>query len=197
MAFCGNAGFGRVNIDAVDDRFVKNLRDVYDTVRKTQPRRLVEQKNDEQVTLIETNGIRVLFYRGDFPFPGGKLGLRYNENWVEEAIRFGHRREHLRLCCLVRSEQAITLSWRDAKLYPGLDYVSPPNANSPVRSSQTPVTLVGDVKAIVIGTRKLEDYLLDSKDKSLELHVIDSSGVKQLRRRDGKWGPPSDDDGPF
>ncbi len=191
MAFCGDAGYRFAMIDAMDDRFVENLRAAYDEIRKRQPRKLVEEKSDGKTRLIETNGIRVLFYRQDFPINEGMLGLRYNENWVEEAIRFGHQRQHLRLCCLVRDEMAVMASWRDATLHAGLEAVRPPKGASP----RTPIRLTGGIKAIVIGNRRLEEVF---RPKGfVDLYVVTADGSQHLERNEGKWGPPSDDGSPF
>jgi hypothetical protein len=117
-AFCGYAGYPIANIPAVDDIFAKNLAAVYARIREFDKRQLIERTDDGKTEFIETNAIRVMFYPPEFDFAQHSLGLRYNENWVAEAVKFGHKREHLRLCCLIPEADAIEREWSDAEVVP-------------------------------------------------------------------------------
>lgn len=196
-AFCGYAGYNRAKIIAADDAFVENLHTVYNKIREWEPRELYEITRKGKTDLIETNGIRVLFYRNDFEYPRWELGLRYNENWVEEAVKFGHKAEHIRLCCLVQDPDAVAFSWRDATRIAGLDVQVPDIQLKPVPAEETPIIIRGDVKAIVIGSHDLKDFFRYSDDDYLDIYFVDSIGVKELRHEDGRWGSPQDDDGAF
>lgn len=195
MAFCGDAGFPHVRFSSVDDRFIANLQAVYENIREWQPRELREERENGTKKLVETNGIRVLFYRSDFPFPGGQLGLRYNENWASEAVRFGHQRAHLRLCSLIPHPDAIAISWRDASVYPGLILDPSDAVRDRIQHRGKPVTVTDDVKAFVIATYDLQDFFRPA-DRFLRLYVVDANGFKELHLNDGQWGPP-DDTSPF
>ncbi len=113
-AGCGFAGYYRASIPGLDEAFIANLKQAYARVREMEPRELRETSRDGAKTLVETNPVRVLFYPHDFDFPRFKLGLQYNENWVEEVMKFGHPRQAMRLCCLVNHADAVMESWRDA-----------------------------------------------------------------------------------
>ena len=113
------------------------------------------------------------------------------ETWVDEAIRFGHERRHLRLCCLLRNPLALELSWRDAAT------VKPLVQTKPVLDKQRkdgPALVISDpVKAYVISPHSLDDLFQFKRSESRRVYVVDSKGVEEIRYLDGKWGPPADD----
>jgi hypothetical protein len=191
MAFCGNAGYQLVILENVDDAFVKNLKATYEEIHRAMPRKFVEEKQDGKTRLVESNPIRVLFCSASFQFPKHSLGLRYNENWVEEAVSFGHKRDHLRLCCMINHPDALERSWRDAKTVSPLGEIVAGGKNTPADSA----IVRGPLRAVVIGEHVPADYF-GSGDANW-LYVVDSSGSKELRRYDGEWRQPSSDDSPF
>ncbi|NNE00050.1 MAG: hypothetical protein HKN47_22245 [Pirellulaceae bacterium] len=195
MAFCGYAGYANVRFRQLDQAFTANLQTAYDSVRSWQPREIREEKAEGKTKLVETNGVRVLFYRSDFPFPGGKLGLRYNESWVAEALRFGHQRDHLRLCCLINHPEAVMQSWRDADQFAGLTFDPTRAAPKPGQSIAEPVVVTDDIKAIVIASYELKE-LFQSDQGFFRLYVVDSEGVKELHFDGQRWGAP-DPESPF
>ncbi len=186
-AFCGYAGYANAIIPAIDDDFAKNLAMVYQKVRETEGRQLLEQTQDGKTELIETNGIRVLFYPPEFEFPQHVLGLRYNENWVKECVKFEHRRQDLRLCSLISDPEAIELSWRDADVVPALKAELPKVTLQPVPEIDTPVTIRGPVKAFVIGSLSLTEIFRSNSHRYLAVYVVDSKGITQLVRDGGQW----------
>jgi len=146
-----------------------------------------EKTEDGQTELIETNGIRVLFYPPDFEYPRHHLGLRYNENWVAEAMKFGHPKKHLRLCCLIPGASAMEHEWRDADDVPPLKFELPDIKSKPASKTAVPVVVRGPVKAIVIGSYSLED-LFNNKIDHATMTIVDAKGVAVLGRdEDGKW----------
>lgn len=186
MAFCGYAGYWNATIPAVDDSFAKNLDVTYRRVRESQPRELNERTVDGKTKLIETNGLRVLFYAADFEFPRHALGLRYNENWVEECVRFGHQREHIRLCPLISDADAVERSWRDGPIVPGLNVK--PHQPLPA-TEEEPIVVRGPVKAFVIGDHTLKQLFQPKRDDYLSIYVVESNRIVVLEHNDGKWQP--------
>jgi hypothetical protein len=186
-AFCGYAGYNRARIPQVDEGFVANLRNAYDHIREYEERQLVERNLEGKTVLVETNGVRVLFYPDTFEFPRFEIGLRYNENWVEEAVKFGHSPEAIRLCCLVDDKDAVMLSWRDStKVEPLL--VSLPNVPlRPVPVMEDPVSVNGRIKAIVLNSIPLKEYFRPDQFSYLEVLIVDSMSVRRLEYSDGKW----------
>ncbi|TWT90042.1 hypothetical protein Mal64_04250 [Pseudobythopirellula maris] len=148
--FCGFAGYKNAVIPVVDKDFTANLRKAYSSMRQFSPKEFREEQADGKTKLIETNGVRVLFYPTDFEFPGRELGLRYNEDWVDQVVRFGHKPHHARLCCLVSNQDAVMESWRDAKLVSALPVVEPEPHDLENGRVVSPVQVQGEVKAIVL-----------------------------------------------
>ena len=148
-AFCGYAGYANATIPAVDDNFAKNLARVYDKIREFEGRKLIERTKDGKTELIETNAIRVLFYSSEFKFPDHALGFRYNENWVAECFKFGHRRKDFALCPLIARPRSGGPFRRDADLVPGLKVELPKVPLKPVPVTEEPVVVRGPVKAFV------------------------------------------------
>jgi len=188
-AFCGYAGYDRATIPAVDDAFANNLATVYARIRANNNRQLLEITRDGKTELVETNGIRVLFYPPEFEFPRHTLGLRYNENWASEAEKFGHGRGVLRLCCLIPDPDAVAISWRDADAVAALQVKLPEIELKPVPKTETPVVVQGPVKAIVIGSHTLEELFRLDYDDYGTVYIVDSEGITELEHYDGKWTP--------
>ncbi|MFT7642140.1 MAG: hypothetical protein ACI9G1_003897, partial [Pirellulaceae bacterium] len=128
------------------------------------------------------------FYNAEFDFKKHRIGLRYNEDWIEQVLQFGHRREHMRLCCFVGHKEAAAVSWRDADLIPGLNATVPEKAPQAGRVPADPITITGKTKAIVLPPVALSDFF--EGEKSLQLWVVDSTGIKAYNRNvlgPGPW----------
>ncbi|HEY3392818.1 MAG TPA: hypothetical protein VGK58_08930 [Lacipirellulaceae bacterium] len=190
-AFCGFAGYPRANFPQLDDAFVANLKRVYARLREYEPRQLTEIERDGEKKLVETNPMRVLFYRRDFEFPKYRLGLQYNENWTAETMKFGHPPRQFRLCCLVNDADAVMECWRDANVVPGLeatlsDFELKPGWETTIE----PVIIRGPTKAIVVETRPLAEYF--RRHEMATLWIVDSSGIVEMWYEDGKWVTETD-----
>lgn len=187
-AFCGYAGYNRAKISNLDDGFIANLKSAYEQIREYEPRTLIEEKRDGKTFLRETNGIRVLFYKEAFDFPKFELGLRYNENWVAETVKFGHQPRSIRLCCLLDDKDAIMVSWRDAELVESLDVSIPEIELKPVPETESPITINGKIKAIVFGSTSLVDYF--RPEDGVSFLIVDEKGITEMTYDgidDHKW----------
>lgn len=193
-AFCGYAGYRHAVVPAVDDRFAENLARAYAEIREFEERELVERDEDGKTRLIETNGIHVLLYSADFDIHKHRLGLRYNENWVAETVKFGHRREHIRMCSLVDDPRAVEISWRDAEIVDGLKGTLPDAKPAAGQAVNKPVVIRGPVNAIVIRSRSLKHVFLRH---DAIVTVVDSEGITKMVYHNGKWQPESSVDSTF
>ena len=173
--FCGYAGFGRTKIATLDRPFITNLAEAYSRLRAGQPKELREVVRDGQTRQVETNGMRILFYPQSFDFKQFHLGLQYNEKWVEEAIKFGHKREHLLLGEMIDDKDAIIKSWRDATVVGSFDATFPKLDLAETRLVEEPMTIKGPVQAIVLRGGSLKEYF--QQKTTLELFVVDSKGL--------------------
>lgn len=184
-AFCGYAGYMRAKVPQLDDAFLKNLKKAYAKIREYDERELREVVSEDGTKkLLETNGIRVLFYPASFEFPKFKLGLRYNESWVSDAEKFGHLRSHLRLCSLIDDADAVMECWRDAEIVAPLPAVLPDVELKSVPETTSPVALQGPLKAIVLNSRPLADYY--RPEDYTTVRVVDSDGIVE-------WGYSEDE----
>jgi hypothetical protein len=187
-AFCGYAGYQRAAFPKLDDAFISNLEAAYRRIREEiEEKQLVEIKRDDKTTLEETNGMRVLFYPRDFEFPKFQIGLRYNEKWVDEVLRFGHERRHARLCPLVDDANAVMESWRDATSVAALRASLPEIKLKPVPATTEPVTILDPVKAIALDSRPLIEYFRPDDDMAATVFIAYSSGIRELSHEDGTW----------
>ena len=188
-AFCGYAGYLNASIPAVDDEFAANLKIVYQKIRQHEGRKLQEQTVDGKTSLIETNGVRVLFYPPEFDFRANKLGLRYNENWVAETMKFGHTKKHIRLCSLVADPDAVETCWRDAEDVPELPAETPHVKLKPVPATESPVVIPGPVQAIVIGSHSLIELFEEKQEAYFTIYVVSANGIQKIVHQDGEWKP--------
>jgi hypothetical protein len=186
-AFCGFAGYSVAQIPAVDATFISNLRVAYNEIRKFENKQLVEVVIDGRKQLRETNGARALIYPESFDFPRFKIALQYNENWVEEATKFGHDSEHLRLCEFVNSKDAVAQSWRDAKKVGSFDITLPKVELKPLALIEEPVIIKDRVKAIVVPARPLEEYFRPTESHVSAIFVVTSKDVVRWEYLDNEW----------
>jgi hypothetical protein len=172
----------------VDRAFLDNLATAYGHLREYERKKLVEIAENGKTRLEETNGMRVLFYPRDFDFRKFRLGLQYNEKWVDEAIKFGHRREHLRLCELIDDKDAIIESWRDATQVGSFEAVLPKVDLLQQDPIVEPVLLKGPVIALVLSHHSLKDYYKPQGEFAhRELSVVDSTGIQKYYWEGQEW----------
>ncbi len=184
-ALCGWAGFENANINSVDDKFAANLRKAYDRLRERQPRLLREMKVDMKIELVETNRMRVLFYPIAFDFQKYDLGVTYNEDWIDEIQRFGHRREDIKYSSLVNKSEAVAHSWRDCKQVPPLPSKIPKIVVG--EEMQEPVEINCELQAIILVNGTLDDFFESDGDKYLWLFVVTSNGIEEWNYHEWKW----------
>lgn len=186
FAFCGYAGYTRARFDAVDTSFRENLTKAYARTRKNVDKELREEIVDGKTILHETNGVRVLFYPREFDLSRFTLALRYNENWVAETLKFGHRQDDIRPCELVNTPNAMALSWRDANRVGTFMITVPDVPLTPVPPADAPVTIKSDVKAVVLSeSLSLARYM--NPPALSTILIVDSTGIVEYQFQDGNW----------
>lgn len=185
-AFGGYAGYGRATIENMDRAFLEHLAHAYRDVRTFNNRELRETiTKDGDRVLEETNGVHVFFYRDDFDIQRFDIGLRYNEHWMAEAVKFGHPRNGVRLCCFVPEREAVIASWRDSDLVPALNVRLPQAQINKGKSVTEPIVIHGKVKAIVLPHWSLKGYF--DREDTLPLYVVNSESVQEFTAESGKW----------
>jgi hypothetical protein len=185
-AMCGYAGYANATIPSLDDAFAENLDRVYSRILSLRGRSLIERTENGKTTIKEKGGMRVLFYPSDFDFQVHRIGLKYNENWVEESKKFGHEKEHINYSSLIDRSEAVAISWRDALEINGLQAKLPEVALSPTPKMEIPVIIGEPVRAYVLGFGSLEKFF-DPDDAYLTLYIVDSIGVEEWYHQLGEW----------
>ena len=181
-------------MNAVNAEFASNLKKAYRIVRMTEPRVLEKTEVYEEelgegeqpkMVELETNGVRVMLYNKEFDLAKYKLGLRFNENWVADTVKFGHQQSRVRLCCIVGHPNAVMTSWRDSSSVKPLTAEFPKVAEGEFASSDSEATIVGQKKAIVFGSTALSNYF--SPKENLSFMIVDEKGVTKMTFSGRKW----------
>ena len=126
-----------------------------------------------------------MFYDEKFSAERFKIGLRYNETWVDDAVKFGHRRDHIRLCCIVRHENAVMTSWRDSTLVPPLTSIRPKVAKGESPDSDSVVTIGGETKALVVDSTPLSE--LFSPQVNATFMIVSEKGITKMSYKNYRW----------
>jgi hypothetical protein len=80
-----SAGYVNLEIKAVSRRRRELLAAIYSRIRKAQPPIFEIKKHENTEIRRELNGMNVLIYNKEFDFKRFNLGLRYNEDFFDEA----------------------------------------------------------------------------------------------------------------
>ena len=205
--FCGYAGFEQLQVKDMSPAIKKNLTMLYRHLREAYPlqieliqeTKLVRDASggfDNEVKTgkmlrREMNGFSMLFYNADFDADRYRLGLKYNENWVEQVVAFGHRQEHVQFEFFVREEEAILSDWRDCRLVKPLDVISPPITKRRSSNPLPPITLKSKVRIFVLPEADFNAAF----DRSGFVYEITETGVQIYGQgRGGKWKTRSYDE---
>ncbi len=196
---CGYAGFEQLQVKEMSPAIKKNLQSLYRHLRGEYPLRIelvpetkwvrTEEDGDVEVKTgkilrRELNGFSMFFYNADFDANRYRLGLKYNENWLEEVVAFGHSREHAQFEFFVREEKAILSDWRDCRLVKPLDVTSPPIKVRRSSNPLPPITLKSKVRIFILPERKFSSAF----DRSDFIYEVTEAGVKLYGPGGaGKW----------
>ena len=198
--FCGSAGFEQLQVKEMSPAIKKNLQSLYRHLRGTYPLRVELVPETKHVrdasggfdNLVKTgkilrrelNGFSMFFYNADFDANRYRLGLKYNENWLEEVVAFGHSREHAQFEFFVREEEAILSDWRDCRPVKPLDVISPPIKKRRSTNPLPSITLKSKVRIFVLP----EADFSAAFDRSGFVYEITEAGVQIYGQgRGGKW----------
>lgn len=195
---CGYAGFEQLQVNELSPAIKKNLRTLYQHLRHQYPLRIeltpeskwvrkggedIEVKTGK-IVRRELNGFSMLFYNADFDTKRYRLGLKYNENWLEEVVAFGHSREHAQFEFFVRDEKAILSDWRDCKTVKPLDVISPPIKRRQSSNPLPPVVLKSKVRIFVLPEGKFSAAF----ERSSFIYEVTEAGVQLYGSgRAGQW----------
>lgn len=194
-SFCGFAGYWRIRLPDESRELARNLKILYDDLRKDIPRELREYVNEDGKTDIrEVNGFHLFVYNREFDPLAWKIGLRYNENWVQDESSFGGSQATTRLEFFVSDPKAVVVDWRDSPLIPPLRTRCPPIPKRDMsipwgngiagKQILEPVELDGDIQVIVTDTEDLRSYYRGSKN--VRFFSVTNDGIKVFERQKGE-----------
>lgn len=175
---CGFIGYQKLQILEIPAEVQAALKVAYEKFRSD-----ISERDDLQ------GKMSVFIYSADYDWQKRGLGLQYNERWVDESVRFGFGRDHLRLESFVIAPNAIVRNWRDA------DLVSPLNAQCPVLPadhtqawSKSPVEMEAkNAKLLIIPNRDFDDYVETFPEEGLEVIEIADGKLTHFVSVDRRW----------
>lgn len=193
--FCGYAGYRRLEFVSMPERFKKNLRLVYETLREDYPKRIeivaeggfakVDGESFEvpkgKTVKVEINGFSVLFYNSSFDFNKRRLCLKYNENWVKEA----GGAEHARYDYFVPLARAVMEEWRDSKAIKALSAEIPKRKAGGKPLFETPVRVRSGIRAIILPNANFKDFY--NRKESATFYEVTETGVKEYTSDGREW----------
>ena len=195
---CGYAGFEQLQVTEMSPAIKKNLQALYRYLREEYPLRIelvpetkfvpgklgdAEVKTGK-ILRRELNGFNMFFYNADFDANRYRLGLKYNENWVEEVVAFGHPRQHVQFEFFVREEKAILSDWRDCRLVKPLNVISPPIKVRRSSNPLPPITLKSKVRIFILPTSDFAQHY----HRSDFIYEVTETGIQLYGPgKGGKW----------
>ncbi len=129
----------------------------------------------------------VFIYSKSYDWKKYGLALQYNEDWVDESVRFGVPREHAWLGSFVEKASPMVRNWRDAELVAPLEAKCP---LLPKRHGQgvptSPIKVDADkCRFLVIPSRNFDAYA-EPVDGLLVYEITDGEATPYVRTN-GRW----------
>lgn len=183
--FCGYTGYKKLDLSNLSTRCRSRLLTAVASMKKRYPSRLLELDREEH-DLPDTNGIkekepnkiRVFIYNRSFDYSKFRIGLKYNESWIDYATQRGFKREHFQYDFFVPTVKGITESWRMGSAVPPLN-ANLPSSNQGSLSNAIKID-VSQVMFLVCPPVSFESLCFPSRDSKLECYAVTESTVKTL-----------------
>jgi len=180
------SGYGTLEINGVSLKQRQLLAAVYRRVRKQQRPVFEITTTDSGEVRRELNGMALLIYNKTFDSRDYNIGLRYNENWVEDERNFG-----VPIVSYPELERPpppyIVEDWCNSKLVPALKAVLPVGRGKfPHELQFTPVTVESrGVKFVVVMDDLLEDLRMNKM--YAWCYVLEDDKVTRLEHDPDGW----------
>ena len=204
IGFSGYAGFDKLRLEGVTPELVQYLRRVYQDHRKWTPKIVrIDVSEDGTRSEVELNPPIAFLYNADVDWSQQRIALKYNEDWPQlpaEAFAGPNRKQsfggeevynHAEVYQpLVKTYDAVTEDWRNARRFPGLRVEVPKNVawgralGQPV--TEAVIARCKDVQFVVITDEALEDYFL--REPGLSFYQITVDGISEREWRVGDEG---------
>lgn len=196
--FGGYGGFGQLEIRGLNKDMAHAIRDIYDDLRKTNPKRLIVWRNEDgEEQSSETNGFHFFVYPKDVDWEQQRMGLKYNEDWMnlpEEAVAGPDRawivdketnkplNHAVSYNSLVGTWKSVAEDWQYAKLFPRLPVEVPQGISWGLMEDfvAAPVTIeANQIQLVILEEKSLKSYY--ARKPSCEFYSITDDQVRRLR----------------
>lgn len=177
MMFCGYMGYQNLSITDKEGKYHEVLRQAYATIRKAYPAEPLEEGFDGE--RVEPNPIKVYFYNKTYDENELGVGLRYNENWVQDQ---GGDGKHARYDSAVNARWSVVQDWKLGDKVPalgvkGYDRKKVMKANMGVAE---PVRIASsDLKAVLIPDAMVTEVF--ERIQGVEFYVLVNGKLTRYR----------------
>lgn len=187
-SFCGNAGYESLQVKALDPQIRKDFRQLYADLRRYHPKKLniwfAESKKDSKKLNVEhqeeMNPFIVLIYNEDYDLNEYGIGYKYNEDWVQQTVAFGHDRKHVNYEVFNRD---IGRDWNFSKDVPALKVGLPDVEKKSGRAISEALVGTGSYRYFVFPTTTLDNY----KAKDYTFYEMTKAGVITFNKVKNIW----------
>ncbi|MCH1496852.1 MAG: hypothetical protein L7U72_16650 [Rubripirellula sp.] len=183
--FCGYTGYRKLDLSNLSTRFRSRLLTAVASMKKRYPSALLELDREENnfpdtsgIEKKELNKIRVFVYNKSFDYSKFRIGLKYNESWVDYATQRGFKREHFQYDFFVPTVKGITESWRMGSAVPPLN-VNLHSSNQDAISTAMTID-ASQVMFLICPPVSFESLCFPSRDSKLECYAVSESTLKTL-----------------
>ena len=176
--FCGYIGIRKLQVTdiPVDDRLalLKACREIKSEIEK-------------QSAYTDEVKLNIFVYRKDYDWQQLGLALQYNEDWVDQSVKFGAMREHVRLESFVTKPDLLMKNWRDSETVEPLGAVCPELPEGHRQAwSKTPAVISADkCKFLLVPDREFDSYA--QKKSGITVVEIVDGNHKRYVKQGSRW----------
>ncbi len=187
--FGGSAGYQIAEIKNISNATKDRITALYHKLRKTYPLEVeIHVDSEGKEKRREINGFPLLLYNRTFDFKSMRVGLRYNEDWADDVISFGHSRPFVGYD-VANSESLpnyLMLDWRDGKTIPSLEATLPtPRFQDAADKAHTPISLDADKLILIVVADRTIEAIRRNRVGALFFIISASQTIKMYRDTDG------------
>ncbi|HBE66760.1 MAG TPA: hypothetical protein DDW52_01295 [Planctomycetaceae bacterium] len=186
LAFCGYAGYKRLDVSNLSKSFRGRLIKAIAVVKEKYPTKMVEIDHGTPkffgdpagIEKKEINKLRIFVYNRSFDFSQYRVGLKYNETWAESGVQLGFARDHFRYDFFIPTSQGMTESWRMGSAVSPLSVQLPESdrgfVTDPMKIEPSKVTF------LVCPPVSLNALCFPPRDSELECLAVSEDGQRRL-----------------
>ncbi len=173
---CGYIGYQHLKLTGMTDKTKDSFARAF---------KLLQQKIDEDPNI--QGKMSVFVYSKKYDWRKHGIALQFNENWVEDSVRFGVTREHVRLESFVEYPDSIIRNWRDSPIVKPLDVKLP---EIPIGHKQAWTKTPAEVDStkcrfLIIPNRDFDEYVFPENGQ--QVFEILEGNLRQHKKIDGEW----------